>query len=262
MAGSPRPRSLSGLSHRGGEMARRRLTDMTLDLAAVYRDLHANPELSFQEHRTAGIVAEAPRPTRPRRDHGHRPDRRRRRARERRRTDRAAARRHGRPARARGDRPRLREHRARHGRRRQRRAGHARLRARRARHLPARRGRAARRPAATRGPARWSPLFQPAEEWGGGAQAMVDDALFEPRPDARTWCSASTSRRSPPGSSAVHAGVAMAAADSITVRLHGDGRPRLPARDHGRPRATSPRRDRAAAEHRLARDRSDRCRGA
>ncbi|MFF2388711.1 amidohydrolase [Agromyces sp. NPDC058104] len=32
---------------------------MSLDLAAVYRDLHANPELSFQEHRTAGIVAEA-----------------------------------------------------------------------------------------------------------------------------------------------------------------------------------------------------------
>src|SRR5687767_5391924 len=32
---------------------------MRLDLAAVYRDLHANPELSFQEHRTAGIVAEA-----------------------------------------------------------------------------------------------------------------------------------------------------------------------------------------------------------
>lgn len=32
---------------------------MTLDLAAVYRDLHEHPELSFQEHRTAGIVAEA-----------------------------------------------------------------------------------------------------------------------------------------------------------------------------------------------------------
>lgn len=31
---------------------------MSLDLAAIYTDLHANPELSFQETRTAGIVAE------------------------------------------------------------------------------------------------------------------------------------------------------------------------------------------------------------
>jgi hippurate hydrolase len=30
----------------------------TDDWAALYRDLHAHPELSFQEHRTAGIVAE------------------------------------------------------------------------------------------------------------------------------------------------------------------------------------------------------------
>lgn len=29
-----------------------------MDLEALYRDLHANPELSFAEHRTAGIVAE------------------------------------------------------------------------------------------------------------------------------------------------------------------------------------------------------------
>ncbi|MFE4949079.1 amidohydrolase [Leifsonia sp. NPDC056665] len=29
-----------------------------MDLEALYRDLHAHPELSFQEHRTAGIVAE------------------------------------------------------------------------------------------------------------------------------------------------------------------------------------------------------------
>ncbi len=28
-----------------------------MDLEALYRDLHAHPELSFQEHRTAGIVA-------------------------------------------------------------------------------------------------------------------------------------------------------------------------------------------------------------
>lgn len=31
---------------------------MALDLAAIYRDLHAHPELSHQEHRTAGIAAE------------------------------------------------------------------------------------------------------------------------------------------------------------------------------------------------------------
>ena len=31
---------------------------MTIDLEAVYRDLHANPELSFQEHRTSAIVAD------------------------------------------------------------------------------------------------------------------------------------------------------------------------------------------------------------
>ncbi|HEX6946294.1 MAG TPA: amidohydrolase [Acidimicrobiia bacterium] len=30
---------------------------MALDIAAIYKDLHANPELSFQENRTAGIAA-------------------------------------------------------------------------------------------------------------------------------------------------------------------------------------------------------------
>ena len=30
---------------------------MTLDLEAIYIDLHQNPELSFQETRTAGVVA-------------------------------------------------------------------------------------------------------------------------------------------------------------------------------------------------------------
>lgn len=30
----------------------------TFDAAAVYRDLHAHPELGFEEHRTAGVVAE------------------------------------------------------------------------------------------------------------------------------------------------------------------------------------------------------------
>src|SRR5690242_5123697 len=32
-----------------------------MDLADVYRDLHAHPELSFAEHRTAGIAATAAR---------------------------------------------------------------------------------------------------------------------------------------------------------------------------------------------------------
>ena len=31
---------------------------MTLDLEATYTDLHRHPELSYAEHRTAGIVAE------------------------------------------------------------------------------------------------------------------------------------------------------------------------------------------------------------
>lgn len=31
---------------------------MGVDLEAIYTDLHANPELSFQEHRTAGVVAD------------------------------------------------------------------------------------------------------------------------------------------------------------------------------------------------------------
>lgn len=31
---------------------------MTLDLLSLYQDLHAHPELGFQEHRTAGIVAD------------------------------------------------------------------------------------------------------------------------------------------------------------------------------------------------------------
>jgi len=34
------------------------LDAMRDDLHALYRDLHANPELSFSEHRTAGIVAQ------------------------------------------------------------------------------------------------------------------------------------------------------------------------------------------------------------
>ncbi|PYY49560.1 amidohydrolase [Curtobacterium sp. MCPF17_050] len=31
---------------------------MTLDLLSIYQDLHAHPELGFQEHRTAGVIAD------------------------------------------------------------------------------------------------------------------------------------------------------------------------------------------------------------
>ena len=31
--------------------------DLLAKLEGIYRDLHANPELSMQEHRTAGIAA-------------------------------------------------------------------------------------------------------------------------------------------------------------------------------------------------------------
>lgn len=30
---------------------------MSIDLEALYRDLHSNPELSFQEVRTGGIIS-------------------------------------------------------------------------------------------------------------------------------------------------------------------------------------------------------------
>jgi hippurate hydrolase len=33
------------------------MTAVAVDLAELYCDLHAHPELSFAEHRTAGVVA-------------------------------------------------------------------------------------------------------------------------------------------------------------------------------------------------------------
>ena len=65
-------------------------------------------------------------------------------------------------------------------------------------------------------------LFQPAEESGGGAQAMVDDGLYAriPRPDIvlgqHVYPFAS-------GSIGAHAGAAMASVDSLRVRLFGRG---------------------------------------
>ncbi len=65
-------------------------------------------------------------------------------------------------------------------------------------------------------------LFQPAEEYGGGAETMVADGLFDrvPKPDVVLGQHVAPF---PAGVVAVHAGVAMAAADSLTVHLHGVG---------------------------------------
>src|SRR5918995_1088802 len=184
---------------------------MSLDLAAVYRDLHANPELSFKEHRTAGIVADALRrfgytvTTGIGRtgvvgvlENGEGP------------TVLLRADMDGLPvlestglpyaSTARGTDP----------------DGHD---------VPVMclLG-ASERLAADRDA--WAGtlvvVFQPAEEWGGGAQAMVDDDLFGrvPTPDVVLGQHVAPF---PAGFAAVHAGVAMAAADSITVHLHGTG---------------------------------------
>ncbi len=65
-------------------------------------------------------------------------------------------------------------------------------------------------------------LFQPAEEWGGGAERMVADGLFErvPVPDVVLGQHVAPF---PAGFAGLHAGVAMAAADSIDITLHGEG---------------------------------------
>ena len=65
-------------------------------------------------------------------------------------------------------------------------------------------------------------LFQPAEEQGGGARAMVDDALFEkiPTPDVVLG------QHVVPGAAGmvgVHSGEAFAGVDSLQVRLFGRG---------------------------------------
>ncbi|GEK80236.1 amidohydrolase [Agrococcus baldri] len=194
---------------------------MTLDLAAIYRDLHAHPELAFQEHRTAGIVA------------GHleslgyavttgiagtgvvgvlsngdgptvllRAD-----------IDGLPVREQTGLAYASTDRgvdhdgtevPLM------HA------CGHD-------VHVTCLLG-AAERLAETA--AEWSGtlvvLFQPAEEWGGGAERMVEDGLYDrvPRPDVVLGQHVAPF---PAGFAGLHAGVAMAAADSIDITLHGSG---------------------------------------
>ena len=65
-------------------------------------------------------------------------------------------------------------------------------------------------------------VFQPAEELGAGAQAMVDDGLFErfPRPDVVLGQHVAPL---PAGTIAGHPGPAYAGSDSLRVRLFGRG---------------------------------------
>jgi hippurate hydrolase len=64
--------------------------------------------------------------------------------------------------------------------------------------------------------------FQPAEELGGGAEAMLADGLFERfgRPDVVLGQHVAPI---PAGMAGAHAGPAFAASDSLSVRLHGRG---------------------------------------
>ncbi|KQZ11309.1 amidohydrolase [Agromyces sp. Root1464] len=194
---------------------------MSLDLAAVYRDLHANPELSFQEHRTAGIVAETLTAlgltvtTGIGRtgvvgvlENGDGP------------TVLLRADMDGLPvleatglpyaSTARGTDHEGNDVPVMHA------CGHD-------VHVTCLLG-ATERLVADR--AEWSgtlvALFQPAEEWGGGAEAMVADGLFDrvPKPDIVLGQHVAPL---PAGFAAVRGGVAMAGADSLTIRLHGTG---------------------------------------
>jgi hippurate hydrolase len=65
-------------------------------------------------------------------------------------------------------------------------------------------------------------LFQPAEEHGGGAQVMVEDGLFDtiPRPDIVLGQHVLPA---PAGMVGAHPGPAMAAVDTMEVTLHGRG---------------------------------------
>jgi hippurate hydrolase len=65
-------------------------------------------------------------------------------------------------------------------------------------------------------------VFQPAEEGDGGAQAMINDGLYDrfPRPDIVLGQHVMPL---PAGVLGLHAGAAMAAADAIRVVLYGEG---------------------------------------
>ena len=100
--------------------------------------------------------------------------------------------------------------------------GDARLRARHARHV-ARRGR---RPCSPASRDAWHgtvlAVFQPAEETAQGAQAMIDDGLFDrfPKPDV---IFGQHVMPAPAGLISCRAGTTQAAADSLEVRLFGRG---------------------------------------
>lgn len=65
-------------------------------------------------------------------------------------------------------------------------------------------------------------VFQPGEEWGGGAGVMVDDGLYDrmPKPDIVLGQHVAPL---PAGTAGVRAGIAFASSDSITIVLHGSG---------------------------------------
>jgi amidohydrolase len=67
------------------------------------------------------------------------------------------------------------------------------------------------------------PIFQPAEEKGAGAQAMLDDGLFRrfPRPDYALALHVAADR--PTGQVAWRGGYAMANVDSVDIVIHGKG---------------------------------------
>ena len=67
------------------------------------------------------------------------------------------------------------------------------------------------------------PIFQPAEERGGGAQAMLDDGLFSrfPRPDYALALHVAADR--PTGQVAWRTGYAMANVDSVDITVKGKG---------------------------------------
>jgi hippurate hydrolase len=201
---------------------------VSIDLEALYIDLHRHPELSFQETRTAGVTRElaasvsttpraSARPASP-------PSSATATAR------RVAARRHGRPARrgadgsayastARGIDPAGTDVPVMHA------CGHD-------MHVTAMLG-ALERLVATKD--EWSgtvvAVFQPAEEYGAGAQAMIADGVLDRLPEARHRARPAPDA-APAGVVGVRPGTQMAASDGITVRLLGRG-------GHGsRPHAT------------------------
>ncbi|MEJ1116541.1 amidohydrolase [Paenarthrobacter sp. CCNWLY172] len=65
-------------------------------------------------------------------------------------------------------------------------------------------------------------VFQPAEEWGGGAETMVADGLYDrvPKPDVVLGQHVAPF---PAGWFGIRPGVTMASADSLSITLHGRG---------------------------------------